>query len=104
METRKKQIQLIIDNIQDVVDLFYQQNNAEAFEKFGNIIGDMTNVVDMLAAYKNEHSDFDLDETKIYNILNEVMRALEAGDTVLMADILQYDFVEYIGELLIDME
>lgn len=104
MDIRKKQIELIIDKVQDVVDLFYQQNNSEAFEKFGNIIEDMTNVVDMLAAYKNEHSEFEMDETKICGILNEAMEALEAGDTVLLADIMQYDFVEYINDLLINME
>ena len=104
MDIRKKQIELIIDRVQDVIDLFYQQNNAEAFGKFGNIIGDMTHAVDMLASYKAEHSDFDMDETKICDILNEAMKALEDRDTVLMADILQYDFVEYIGDLLINME
>ena len=90
MDIRKKQIELIIDKVQDVVDLFYQQNNAEGFE--------------MLAAYKNEHSEFEMDETKICGVLNEAMEALEAGDTVLMADIMQYDFVEYINDLLINME
>ena len=104
MDIRKKQIELILDKIQDAVDLFYQQNNVEAFEKFGNIIEDMTNAVDMLASYKNEYSEFEMDEAKICGILNEAMEALEAGETIMMADIIQYDFVEYISDLLIDME
>lgn len=104
MNEIKKQIKNTIDKVQEVVDLFYQQNDKDALEKFTVTLEDMTIAIDNLAAYKTEHPDFEMDEGKICNILNEAMGAFQSDDKVLMADILQYDFVEYINDLLDKME
>ena len=36
---------------------------------------------------------------KIYSTLKQAMEALEAGDKVLVADIFQYELIEYLNEL-----
>ena len=41
---------------------------------------------------------------KIFSILSNAMEALESDDKVLLADILQYDFIEYIESLVEKME
>lgn len=104
MSKEKEQILETLNKVQEIVDLFYQQNDKDALEKFAVTLEDMTKAIDNLAAYKKENSQFEMDEVKIFNILNEAMEALQSDDKVLMADILQYDFIEYISELVENME
>ena len=42
MTDRKEQIQNTIDKVQEVVDLFYQQNDKDALGKFVVTLEDMT--------------------------------------------------------------
>lgn len=104
MSKEKAQISETINKVQEVVDLFYQQNDKDALEKFAVTIEDMAKAIDNLAAYKAENAQFEMDEVKIFNMLNEAMEAFQSDDKVLMADILQYDFIEYISELAENME
>ena len=104
MSEEKEQILETVNKIQEVVDLFYQQNDKEALEKFAVTIEDMIKAIDNLAAYKAENAQFEMDEVKIFNMLNEAMEAFQSDDKVLMADILQYDFIECISELAENVE
>ena len=60
--------------------------------------------IDALFTYRTEHDDFVLDEAQLTNILKDAMNALQDGDMVLLADILQYDYLEYMEELVGNME
>ena len=51
-----------------------------------------------------ENLSFSYDDKKIFSILSNAMEALESDDKVLLADILQYDFIEYIESLVEKME
>ena len=104
MTEKKEQIKNTIDKVQEIVDLFYQQNDKDALEKLAVTLEDMTITIDNLMAYKTENPDFEIDEHKICSILNDAMGALQSDDKVLMADILQYDFIEYIIELVENMD
>lgn len=104
MSKEKEQIENTIERLQEVLDLFYQQNDKQAFEQLDKILDEITKTVDNLALYKTLHVDFELDEQKVYNILKDAMQALQADDKVLMADVFQYDFIEYLNELLENME
>lgn len=104
MSEEKQQITDTIDKVQEVVDLFYQQKDSEAFEKFTAALDSMSIAINNLAVYKSLNETFELDEEKLCDILKEAMNALESQDRVLMADILQYDFIEYINELLEEMD
>lgn len=104
MSEQRKLVQKTLDDVRDTVDLFYQQKDAEAFERFIAVLENMTNSIDILHMYKNEHDGFEMDETKVCNILKDAMEALQNSDSVLLADILQYDFVEYIEEIMENME
>lgn len=61
-------------------------------------------MVDILHNYKNINTDLEFDEIKVCNILKEAMDALQSDDKVLLADILQYDFVEYMNDLAEQMD
>ena len=104
MSRQKEIIESTIEDIKDTVDLFYQQKDAEALKKFEIVIGGMMNSMDALVEYRNENESFEFDEQRISNTLTEAMNALQDGDLVLLADILQYDFLEYMQELKDNME
>ena len=64
----------------------------------------MITAIDVLFTYRAEHEGFNLDEERLTRILKDAMGALQNRDTVLLADILQYDYLEYMNELLENME
>lgn len=104
MSEKKEQIINTIDELEEIVDLFYQQKNQEAFEKMDNALKDLENSINIIAMYQKEHADLVMDENKIYNTLKDAMDALEKGDVVLLADIFQYEFIEYLSGLCSNME
>lgn len=104
MSEEKQKVVNTTDEIQEVIELFYEQNDKEAFEKFNLAIGNIMSMVDILHDYKNTNMDFEFDEIKVCNILKEAMDALQSDDKVLLADILQYDFVEYMNDLAEQMD
>lgn len=104
MSEEKQKVVNTTDEIQEVIELFYEQNDKEAFEKFNLAIGNIMSMVDILHNYKNINTDLEFDEIKVCNILKEAMDALQSDDKVLLADILQYDFVEYMNDLAEQMD
>lgn len=104
MSEKKKVIENTIEALQETVDLFYQQKKNEALNKLNSVLGQLMNAVDTLFAYKSEHEEFPLDDSKVTESLKDAMNALQSGDHVLLADILQYDFLEYMQELSEQME
>lgn len=104
MSQQKEIIKKSVSDVEEVIELFYQQKTQEALNKFESVIGGMMTAIDTLFAYKAENEEFNLDEIKLTNTLKDAMGALEDGDMVLLADILQYDYLEYMQELLNNMQ
>ena len=100
MSAQRKVIEETICELQETLDLFYQQKSGAALKKLDVVLGKLAEAMDALFTYKAEHDDFVLDEAKLTNSLTEAMEALQAGDHVLLADLLQYDFLEYLQELI----
>lgn len=104
MSQQKDIVGKSVKEIEEVVVFFYQQKLQEALTKFENVIGGMMTAIDTLFTYKSEHEEFEFNEIKVTNTLKDAMKALEDGDMVLLADILQYDYLEYMQEVLNNME
>lgn len=104
MSQQKDIVKKSVIEIEEVVELFYQQKLQEALDKFQGVIGRIMTAIDTLFTYKAENDGFQFDEVKITNTLKDAMGALEDKDMVLLADILQYDYLEYMNELLENME
>lgn len=104
MSQQKDIVKKSVTEIEEVVELFYQQKLQEALDKFQVVISGMMTAIDTLFTYKAENEGFEIDEIKITNTLKDAMKALEDRDMVLLADILQYDYLEYMNELLENME
>ena len=68
------------------------------------VLEDMTKAIDNLAIYKNTNPGFVMDDKKIFSIFSYVIDDLDSDDMVLLADILQYDFIEYIDCLVDNMD
>ena len=99
MSQEKELILETIDEIRDTVELFYQQKQKQALNRLEAVIGKITIAVDTLFAYNQANNEFEMDEEKLRDSLKECMSALEGSDFILMADILQYDFAEYMEKL-----
>lgn len=99
MDSIKEKLEDTMIKIDTVVELFYQQRLNEALNQFMDILGNISDTVDALFAYQDEKADFSVDDKRISEMLTEAMSALEERDYVLMADVLQYDFREYLQEL-----
>ena len=104
MAQEKEAVLETIDAIKENVDLFYQQKQKKALQELDGVLAKIMGAVDVLFQYKAGHAELPLDEVKITESLKEAMEALQNKDYVLLADILQYDFVEYMEELTQDME
>ena len=104
MSQEKELIEKGIKELETTLELFYQQKNLEALNGFESVLGKVSSAVDSVFQYKESHDDFQFDEEKLTGVLTEAMGALEENDFILMADVLQYDFVEYMNELVEQME
>jgi len=100
----KKVITDTVRIVRETTELFYQQKVKEGYAKMQDTIAGIMKVVDALHEYKSAHEEFPLDEARIVGSLTEAVNAMEAGDTVLLADILEYDFIEYLQELLTKLD
>lgn len=99
MGQERQQIGSVIEELQDTLELFYQQKEKEALDAFGVLIDKLMAAMDTLFSYKKEHEDFEVDEKKLTTSLKDALAAMEEKDYILLADILQYDFLEYMQEL-----
>lgn len=99
MEELKKSLELLSESIQKTTELFYTQKESEGYQAFGLILGSMVTVLDRLFATQAETGKPEFDQQEIARLLNEAMNALEARDGVLLADILQYDFLEQLEQI-----
>ena len=104
MSGEKEKMQQTIQAIDEVVDLFYQQRLKQALDQLDGVIQDIMGTVDGLFQYREAHQEFALDEKRLTGTLTEAMQALEDQDLVMLADVLQYEFKEYLEELEGQME
>lgn len=89
----------LINTIEETNILFYQQKNGEAYQKLLIIIDDLLVIVDTINNGISNHT-YNLTDISLNGILEEVIRALEEKDPVLVADILQYELTEQLKEIL----
>lgn len=82
--------------IHNNTELFYQQKKSEGYAMMQQTVEKITEIVNVLHNYKEVHQELPYDEVQVLSSLSEVVEAMENKDTVLLSDILEYDFVEYL--------
>lgn len=82
----------LIERIDELSELFYKQKSQEGYLILPDIIEKMLELIQDLIMEKNEIIEKNINE--LTGLLKNILKAMEEGDTVLMADILQYEMVD----------
>lgn len=86
--------------IEDNTLLFYQQKNKEAYEKLDNTLNLLIISINNILELKNVEKKLDIDELMINAVLESSMAAIEAGDTILLSDILFFDLKPLLEQII----
>ena len=81
----------LIEVLEKVSELLYQENYIAAY-------GILIKCLPIMGVYIGEIEDENL-QREIMNALNEAISAMENNDYTLLADILQYDFIDKLKDL-----
>lgn len=84
----------ILINIDGMTDLLYQGKVTEGYSLLNNVINQMDQLIRQIVSYQNESNNRIVDETKLLGSVEEAFKAMEGKDTVLLADIFNYDIKE----------
>ncbi len=90
----KDELVILNQKIDAVTELFYQQKEAQAYQGMAFLVDSMDKALQNILLYKSEHPEAEIDQVKIVSSLMEAMKAMEEKDTVLLADILNYELKE----------
>ena len=94
MEDTEKIIQTAILAIEEVAALFYQQQENLGYNKLNPTLNEIELALNEIFRLKNNNKEIQIDEQEIIGRLNDAMEALAIKDSVLLADILQYEVAE----------
>ena len=94
MDDLKKNIANVIHEIDDVVEMFYQQKTKEAYIQLDSVLADLLQVVDPIHVYEVKHPDDGVDSAGVTDALKETLSAMEEKDAILTADVLKYEVNE----------
>jgi KaiC/GvpD/RAD55 family RecA-like ATPase len=94
MASLKEQIVNNMAEIDDVVEMFYQQKTQEAYLRLDVVLGDFAAIINPLFTYQQEHSEQEIDVGGLTEALKEALSAIEERDAILVADVLKYELLE----------
>lgn len=103
MNETKFILSVLITQIEDVINKFYQHSAKKRFAEFNDILKKLLELVNELSL-SGETGQRYLEEGKFLSVLTEMSKALEQKDEILLADILQYDLLELLTEMEKDFE
>lgn len=86
--------------IEDNTSLFYQQKNKEAYEMLDSTLTLLISTINEILELKNENKELNIDEFEINTVLESSMKAIEAGDTILLSDILFFDLKPLLEQII----
>jgi len=100
MEKLKECLEHVKTEIPLVTELLYQQQITAGMSRMNTLL---TKVYELATVFEEMNKERDIllkiDLTSYVGILGEAMGAMEAGDYTLLADILQYDLMEYLDKV-----
>ena len=95
----KQQIQQISEVIGKTTELFYTQNEAQGYQAFGMLLKPLEDLLNRLFVTRAAEGKPEFDEEELVRLLTEATGAMETKDSVLLADILQYDFLDQLEKI-----
>ncbi|MDF2803912.1 MAG: hypothetical protein K0S61_3815 [Anaerocolumna sp.] len=91
-----KEIQLIIEEIEAIINKLQQQQLRNAYEELNITIGKLIDVVSKLKP--NEDIQYNIE--RLNKTLMQCVIAMEEKDNVLLADILEYEVIDILTEII----
>lgn len=95
---KSEDVKSIVCEIDEIADLFYMQRNNEAYNKLNGALVQISDILFKLSVDKDIAIRVDIN--KLNEVLHDAMNAMEKKDSVLLADILQYELVEQFNNLI----
>lgn len=92
----KKNIETVINRIDENTNLFYQNRSVIAYKNLDETLRLIGNLVDEILIYEEETLGEKVSDSELVRILSEAMNALEIRDELLLSDVLQYDLKEFL--------
>ncbi|MGB8454209.1 MAG: hypothetical protein WCD89_17995 [Anaerocolumna sp.] len=97
MSNLQIQVNQVINEINDITELLYQQKAKEGYALLNNTIGKIMNIIDSIYQLRIEREIL-FDDNRMINNLKTAMEAMEKKDNVMLADILSYEIAEQLKE------
>ena len=94
MEDIKTTLQEAILSINNITTCFYQQQENKGYKKLNETINIIEDSINKIVSLNIENDNINIDMHSIIEVLNRAMEAMESQDSILLADILQYEMVE----------
>jgi KaiC/GvpD/RAD55 family RecA-like ATPase len=94
MASLKEQIEKSMAQMDDVVEMFYQQKTKEAYLQLDVVLGSFAENIASLCEYQQEHPEIGIDVEALTESLKEALSAMEERDAILVADVLKYELLE----------
>ncbi len=85
----------IINDINDVSDMFYKQKEFMGYDMLYQLIDKLIKFTQILGS-KEENKEYN---DKLMQCLSQALAALEQKDIILLSDILSYDLVDLLKEI-----
>lgn len=90
----REKLEEAITSIEQTTDFFYQNKVNEGYTQFEKTLLVLTNTINDIFEYKIQGNEIGIEESHLIEVLTEAMNAMEAKDTLLLSDILNYELKE----------
>ncbi|MDD3172605.1 MAG: hypothetical protein PHF63_02855 [Herbinix sp.] len=94
MDSFKLAMEDAINQLDTVTDYLYKQKIKMAYTKLNGVVVVLAGLIDQLYEMNRNSQLKDFDINEIAGKLTEALNAMEAGDNVLLADILKYEIAD----------
>lgn len=99
MKDLKKEIETVINDLDSIVEMFYQQKVQEAYSELNTALGKIMEITEVVQNYTAQNSDKAINMDILLNALKETLSAMEERDVVLVADVLKYEVIEKLNDI-----
>lgn len=99
MKDLKKDIETVINDLESIVEMFYQQKVQEAYSGLNTALGKIMEITEVVQNYTAQNSDKEIYMDDLLNALKETLSAMEERDVVLVADVLKYEVIEKLNDV-----
>ena len=90
----------LINQIDEMTELLYQNKEKEGYELLNGFIVNMEKLIGEISSYQAQEQKKVVDEEKLLGTVGEAFSAMQENDIVLLADIFSYDIKEQLEQIL----